>query len=394
MGECIMAGVDVHDANLLVKFAVDKGEVETRHIGGGSEGHERLERILAGVRKQTGAKRVVVAYEASGAGLGLYECMIDAGFECHQIAPSCMPRSQKQKRQRNDDRDALALLEQIRGHVLAGNNLYDVWIPDMETRDDREVVRARIDAKSTARSIKAKIQMLLKRHGICRPDDVGKAWTKSYLNWLQELCSGEEQEELTSLKAGARLAIETYVRQLKNAEQEVEFLNAALETLAKTPRYKPQVDALASQIKGVSTYTAMVFLAEVGDMTRFSNRRQIASFLGLCPTSDESGEGDDKKGHITRCGPGRVRASLCQSAWSAVRWDANESRIYANICERNPRHKKIGVVAIMRRLSIRMWHIAKDMQPEGIYDKAQKPTQRRKDRRNHRRSKQAATIQG
>jgi len=380
MAECIMAGVDLHEANLLVKRAVDKGPVVTRHIGGGHEGHRQLVRELRALKKRVKAKRVIVAYEASGAGLGLYDCVRDAGFECHVIAPSCMPRSQKQKRQRNDDRDALALLEQIRGHVLAGNNLYDVWIPDAETRDDREVVRARIDAKSRTRSLKTKIQMLTKRNGVRTPTDVDGAWSVSHLNWLRDLCNGT----CGSLKEGARLALEAHLRQLAQSEDEVALLDRALSKLAKSPRYKNQVRELTSQIKGVGVFVAMVFLVEVGDMTRFSNRRQIASFLGLCPTSDESTEGDDHKGHITRCGPGRVRSALCQAAWTATRTDTEHCLVYVGICERNPRHKKIGVVAVMRRIAIRMWHIAKDAQPDGLYDDAQKPTHRKKERRMRR----------
>ena len=62
-----------------------------------------------------------------------------AGIECHVLAPTKIERSSKQKRNKNDDGDAERLLDIIRGHVLAGTKLpAGVWVPDMQTRDDRE----------------------------------------------------------------------------------------------------------------------------------------------------------------------------------------------------------------------------------------------------------------
>ena len=102
----------------------------------------------------------------------------------------------------------------------------------------------------------------------------------------------------------------------------------------------------------------MVFLTELGDLNRFSNRRQLAAYLGLAPASFESGERNDRKGHITRQGPARVRKLLCQAAWARVRTDERTKATYERLVARNPKHKKIAVVACMRRLGIEMWHRA------------------------------------
>lgn len=106
----------------------------------------------------------------------------------------------------------------------------------------------------------------------------------------------------------------------------------------------------------------MVFLSEIGDLTRFNNRRQIAAYLGLCPTSFESGRANNRKGHITRQGSARVRRVLCQAAWSHVRHDPHEKAAYARIKAKNPKKAKIAVVASMRRLAIRMWHRGRQAQ--------------------------------
>ena len=102
--------------------------------------------------------------------------------------------------------------------------------------------------------------------------------------------------------------------------------------------------------------TAMTFLVELGDVRRFRNRRQVASYLGLVPTSYESGEDDDHKGPITHLGPARVRKVLNQAAWTLVRKDAVWKDRYGPLAARRGAPK--AIVAIMRKLGIELWHRA------------------------------------
>lgn len=114
--------------------------------------------------------------------------------------------------------------------------------------------------------------------------------------------------------------------------------------------------------KGVRMLTAMVFLTERGDLSRFSNRKQVGAYLGLAPSSDETGQGADRKGHITHQGPWRVRKALCQATWTRIRTDLEEKAAYRRVAAKNPNPKKIAVVAAMRRLGVRLWRIGRDAQ--------------------------------
>jgi len=67
-------------------------------------------------------------------------------------------------------------------------------------------------------------------------------------------------------------------------------------------------------------------------------------------------ERHDRQGHITGQGPGRVRKVLCQAVWARVRSDRQARAAYEAVAARHPKHKKIAVVAMMRRLAILMWH--------------------------------------
>jgi hypothetical protein len=145
------------------------------------------------------------------------------------------------------------------------------------------------------------------------------------------------------------------LRQLRFLEEEQVRLDQQLVSLANAPRYAAAIQEMG-KLCGVGALTALVFLTELGDLRRFANRRQIAAYVGLVPASHESGEAHDRKGHITRQGSSRVRKVLCQATWSRVRYDAEEKAAYERIKARNPQHKKIAVVASMRRLAVRMWH--------------------------------------
>ena len=78
--------------------------------------------------------------------------------------------------------------------------------------------------------------------------------------------------------------------------------------------------------------------------------------MGLTPTSHESGQQNDRKGHISRQGPPRLRKVLCQASWVHVRHDPHSREVYQKLVTRNPKKKKIALVAVMRRLAVRLWH--------------------------------------
>jgi transposase len=355
MRQVIMVACDLHMKTMVLKIAEGRNSPERRVLDNTPAGRLAL---LAQLRQRAAAAdaEIVFAYEASSLGFGLYDELGAAGIRCHVLAPSKMVRSSKQKKIKNDDRDAEWILETLRGHVLAGNALPEVWVPDAATRDDRELVRSRVDAAQKLAVTKTQIKGLLKRVYLDRPSGLGKGWTKRLLAWLRGL-TGDD----SPLGCGARAGLASLLRQLVFLDREVRQLDDHLYKLATTPRYARQFYALF-RLHGVGVVTAMVYLTELGDVTRFRNRRQLGAYLGLVPSSHESGASSDRKGHITRQGPSRVRHVLCQAAWVCVRRDPREKAAFERVVARNRKHRKIAVVASMRRLAVRMWHAACDAQ--------------------------------
>lgn len=355
MGKLIMIGCDLHDKTMLLKIAAGRSAPETRSVKNTPSGRKQM---IAALEERACGGRIVFVYEASGLGFGLYDELTEAGIECHVLAPTRIARSQRQASQKTDEKDAQQLLELVRGHVLAGNELPTVWIPDATTRDDRELVRMRLDVSEKITALKTQIRCLLKRNQISRGKGTGKGWTRLYRHWLHyDLC----RSAASPLGAGGRLALGSLLRQLDGLEEEAGRLDQEIGRLASEPRYAAPLEEMTA-LCGVGLLTAMVFLTELGDLSRFANRRQLAAYLGLTPRSNESGTIDDRKGHITRQGSRRVGKMLCQATWARVRWDPQEKQAYGRIVAKNPKKKKIAVVASMRRLAIRMWHRGKEFQ--------------------------------
>jgi transposase len=305
----------------------------------------RLQRLA----KKHGAERVVFAYEASGQGYGLSDLLHDHGIECHVLSPTHLPKTPKQAKQKTDARDAQMLLEQVRGFVLAGNTLPVVWTPPQRLRDDRELVRARVDLADEMTRIKLQILSMLKRRGITKPSWYTTRWTKRFVIWLRETAR--------TLDMAVAPVLENLIDRYAEYSTEQTSLDKAIRRLSQTDRYEVSCQELR-KLPGIGLLSAMTFLTEMGDLNRFHNRREVAAYLGLCPASFASGETNDRKGRITRQGPARLRKMLCQSAWVSVIHCKDSSRTYHRIKAGKKNRTKKALVALMRRLAIKMWHRA------------------------------------
>jgi transposase len=337
------------------KIALNREPAERKGFSASRVGRRKMVEYLKQRSHAAGGAKVVVAYEASGNGFILCDELRQAGFDCQVLAPTKIERSSKQKRNKNDDRDADRLLEILRGHYLAGNKMPSVWIPDLQTRDDREPVRGRQDLSQKQTAVKTQIQMLLKRHGIEKPEGIGGSWSKPYRQWIKALTVDARQGW------GAQKALASLLRQLEFLEDEIGELDQAMKELAARPRWKPIVEAMTKE-KGVGLITALKYATDIGDFGRFRRGRQVGAFYGLTPSSDESGEKSDRKGHITREGSPTGRQVLCQSTWSRVRHDPHEREVYRRLVLKNPKKKKIALVACMRRLTVKLWHVGFEAQ--------------------------------
>jgi len=352
----IAVGCDVHEDNLLCRWAHNLDKPQERSFPNTNGGRRAITRFFQRAGEQAEDAKIAIAYEASYLGFSLYDEWTDAGFTCKVLAPTRITHSPSQRKRKTDSRDADRILELVRGHLFAGNSLPAIWIPDPQTRDDRELVRMRLDIGGKITTVKTQIHFLLKRTKCRKPRTVGKPWTKGHVEWLSSLT-----EPASKAPANARVILASLIRQWNMLEKECSILEQEIKALSLTPRYAHPAAELTKE-NGVGLLTAMVFLTEMGDLSRFRNRQQVGAYLGLVPTSHESGKHPDRKGHITHQGSPRVRHILCQAVWARVRTSPQTANVYERIVARNPKHKNIAVVAVMRRLAIKMWHVGREAQ--------------------------------
>lgn len=363
MSKVTMIGCDVHDASLVLKVAVGQ-EAAVKKTFGGSEVAEMIQWLQEFAQRHE-APRIVLVYEASSRGFGLYDQLRDAGIECHVLAPTHLPHTAHRRKNKTDDKDADMLLDEVRAYVLAGRKLPDVWVPDLSTRDDREAVRMRLQFGEQRTGVKNQIRQLAKRNSLAFPVWFTKSgeWSRRSLQWLREAAEGTSG----CLAEGARTALLSLIDLYAALSCELKELDRAILKLARSPRYAQTFRKL-KLMPGVGTLTAMVFLTELGELARFANRRQLAAYLGLAPSAYESGTHDDRKGHITRQGSARVRHVLCQAAWAAVRCCKESKATYEKIRRGTSKRTKIAIVALMRRLAIAMWHTALSPEAAALLD--------------------------
>jgi len=165
--------------------------------------------------------------------------------------------------------------------------------------------------------------------------------------------------------------------------ERLDRLERELVELTPAWRLHPVVEALQA-LRGVQFLVAITVVAELGDLTRFDNPRQLAAFVGLIPSEHSSGT-TRRQGGITKTGNGRARRVLVEAAW-AYRFKAKVSeeirmrleklpapiqaiswKAQVRLCARFRRlvsHGKdanVAVTAIARELLAFMWAIAKEV---------------------------------
>jgi transposase len=316
---------------------------EERHaiVETSPEGWAKLKRLI-------GPGPVWAAYEASGVAWAPYDQLTAMGWKVSVLAPTHLPHTTRTRKTKTDLRDARMILGVLMAHGELGAELPAVWVPDHQTRQDRELLRRRLGLAEAVAALKPQIRSLLVNQQIKKPESIKTPWTLKHLAWLGEVARD------ASVPASVRATLGSQLRQLEFLKLELALLEEEMRKLSRQERYARRVERMRQQ-KGVGLLTAMGLLVELGDPLRFPNRRKLSSYLGLVPTMHDSAE-VEHRGHISRMGSPRLRKLLNQAAWAAVRLDPRWKNCFERLAK--PRGTKRSIVAVMRKLGIELWHSA------------------------------------
>ena len=115
------------------------------------------------------------------------------------------------------------------------------------------------------------------------------------------------------------LVLEDYIAAVEAAQARRDRLTAQIAAMLPDWTLAPVVAALQA-MRGMALVNAATLIAELGDLSRFANPRQLMAYLGLVPS-----EHSNKRGGLTKAGNSAARRLLIEAAW-CYRFPARVSR--------------------------------------------------------------------
>lgn len=239
----------------------------------------------------------------------------------------------------HDDAKRLAELEAI-------GQLPTVCLPDPPTRQRRMLIAFRQELVGRRVACQNRIRALFAGQGLPTPRGA-RAWATAGLTGIEAQSKALAECGPAELWRGLlHLAVAEYralVERIDEAEKRLDALAAG-----------DAATRLLESIPGVGPRTAEAVAAHLGDPARFATAKQVGAYAGLVPRQYQSGT-TDRKGRITRRGPGVLRKLLVECAWCMLRYNRWAQAQYARLTAGGTTRKKPAVVALARKLLVRCW---------------------------------------
>src|SRR5947209_7110458 len=331
-------GIDLHRRRSFVTAISEEGELSLqRRIVNDREAFLELLGDPEGTH---------VALEATYGWEWLADLLEDAGFELH-LAHPLRTRAIAAARVKTDAVDARTLAQLLRAGLLP-----EAYIAPRELRDVRELLRHRVTLVTMRSAIKNRVHAILARHGVTHQhaDLFGKAGRQ----FLAEVV----------LREAPRQRIDSLLALLENFDREIDTAAKEIDRQAKAD----QRVQLLCQIRGVGRYTAMLIIAEIGDVRRFPTARHLCAWAGLTPTV-RSSDGKARLGNISRQGSSILRWAVVEAAQHAATGGGPLREQFERIAKR--RGRKVARVAVARQILTLCYYGLRD--GEIRYLKASRP---------------------
>jgi len=273
--------------------------------------------------------KVYSCYEAGACGYWYHRELIKCGAVNYVVVPRSL-ENQRSKHQKTDRLDARALLDNLESYLRGNRNAMSiVAVPSLEQEQQRSVVRHREQLMRNRRRAEARGRALALTQGILAP-----------VGWW---------------RPGAWKQFKTQVPEWMGSQLE-HWQEEALGIDTKERQVRRQLESMVSTELpiGVGALSWITLELEIRGWDRFHNRRQIASYTGLCPGIHNS-NGRGREGSINRCGNSVVRYTLIEMVWRMLRWQPDYPPIKKLRSMVSKRGKRRLVVAVARRLAIDLW---------------------------------------
>jgi transposase len=320
----MIIGCDYHPGFQQIAFVdTETGEFAERRLEHGEEA-EKFYRDL-------GAQGVSVraGMEASGHARWFERLISELGFELW-IGDAAEIRTKRVRKQKTDRQDAQLILR-----LLLEERFPRIWVPSGENRDLRQLLWHRHRMVQARTRIMNQLQAVALNEGLrCKK----RLWREA----------GRAQLESFRLAPWASRRRRDLLELLDRLTPTIAELTQAVEQEAEKC---PEAQRLRTH-PGVGALTALAFVLIIGRAERFPCGKQLASYLGLVPLEESSGQ-RRRLGHITKQGNSLLRFLLVEAAQVTVRSDPEWRSKYFHLAMR--RGRKIAKVAMARRLAVRLY---------------------------------------
>ena len=320
----LIIGCDYHPGFQQIAFVdTDTGELRELRLEHSQEA-ERFYRAL----QERGIK-VRVGMEASGQARWFERLLAELQFELW-IGDAAEIRTKRVRKQKTDRRDAQLILQ-----LLMENRFPRIWVPSWENRDVRQLLWHRHRMVQARTRLMNQLQAVALNEGIRRKKGL----------WRE---AGRKQLEGFTLAPWAS-------RRRRDLVELLDRLSPMITELTQAVEQEANRCAVAQRLAthpGVGPLTALAFVLIIGQAERFRCGKQVASYLGLVPGEESSGD-RQRLGHISKQGNRLLRFLLVEAAQVTVRSDQEWRRKYFHLALR--RGRKIAKVAMARRLAVRLY---------------------------------------
>ncbi len=346
IGQTIYIGIDVHKKSWAVTLRSDHHHLKT------FSQNPDTDVLVSYLNKNYYGAHFKAVYEAGFCGFGICRKLIQLGVDCNVVHPMDIPRSNKDKLMKTDAIDSRKLCG-----LLLNNIQQYIHIPDEELEADRALIRQRYRIARDLARTKNRLKSFFFQIGIIVPEHLegspSRTWSKKYMEWIEQI-----QASQTSIK----LVIDRYV---ELGKMQIEQLKACHTTIGKISQklcYKNDCELLYT-IPGIGKLTAMVFLLQLGDISRFKTLDKLCFYIGLTPSIHSSGD-NQKTGKLIKRGRREIKIHLIESAWIAVRKDPALTLKFNELSTRMNKNK--AIIRIARKLLSRIRFVLLNKQPYEI----------------------------
>jgi len=310
-----------------------------------------VEQALGIARRRFGLPaetRIVSCYEAGRDGFWIHRALLTRGIANRVVDSSSIDVKRRHRRMKTDRIDAVKLVHML-VRACAGEAAVwsEVHVPTLAVEAARHGSRERSALTQEQTRLVNQLRSWLATMGATLPKQRAAGWWQTVRDWAGAPLPVALQQRLARVHARLRLV----------ADQIATLETEQAQRVARAPA-DSAVRRLVS-LKGVATTSAAILIDEGLVWRAFTNRRQIGGLLGFAPLKYESGETSRDQG-ISRSGNDRLQATMVQLAWSWVHWQPHSvlTRWYLARFGTGKRARKIGIVALARKLLIALWRWA------------------------------------